>query len=117
MKVEIKRKIAMAHTIDNYKAKVLNNVKVPLAMRVHVFRATVALVLNYNLGTWPPLSNGEMQTWTSGVMRLYKRLLLRHYTAEEQFHMAEDRLLTLLQLPQLEELLHVARLRQFLPCA
>eukprot|EP00434_Breviolum_minutum_P021839 symbB.v1.2.019273.t1/scaffold1509.1/size114668/8 len=107
----------MAHTtIDNYKAKVLNNVKVPLDMRVHVFKATAALVLSYGLGTWPPLSKGEMQTWTSGVLRLYKRLLLRHFTADEQFHMTEDRLLTILQLPHPEELLHVARLRQLTMC-
>ena len=82
MKVEIKRKLAMAHTtIDNYKAKVLNNVKVPLAMRVHVYMHWYS---GYGLGTWPPLSKGELQTWTSGVLRLYKRLLLRHFTADEQ---------------------------------
>lgn len=117
MRAEIKRKLALANsTLDNYKSKVLNNAKVPLAMRVQVFKATVAAVLNYNLGTWPTLTNAEHKLWISGVLRLYRRLLLRHYTSDEQFHMEDGRLLRLLQLPHPQVLLHVARLRQFAMC-
>jgi len=97
MRAEIKRKLALANsTLDNYKSKVLNNAKVPLGMRVHVFKATVMAVLNYGLGTWPTLANAEHKTWTAGVFRLYRRLLLRHYTSDEQFHMDDGRLLRLL---------------------
>ena len=57
MKVEIRRKLAVANaTLDNYSAKVLNNHKVSIPMRVHVYKATVALALGYNLGTWPELN-------------------------------------------------------------
>ena len=117
IKPEIKRKLAVANaTLDNYKAKVLHNPKVSLEMRVHIFRATVAMALNYNLGTWPPLSFGENRLWCGGVLRLYKRLLVKHYTQEEQFHMTEGRLLSLLQLPHPTEILHTARLRHFAMC-
>ena len=117
IKPEIRRKLAVANaTLDNYKAKVLHNPKVSLAMRVHIFKATVAMALNYNLGTWPPLTSGELRIWNGGVLRLYKRLLVKHYTKEEQFHMTEGRLLSLLQLPHPEELLHTARLRHFAMC-
>ena len=117
MKVEIRRKLAVANsTLDNYRAKVLNNAKVSLNMRVHIYKATVALALGYNLGTWPNLNKGELQMWTGGVMRLYRRLLLRHYSAEEQFHMTEGRLLAILQLPHPQDLLHAARLRHFAMC-
>ncbi len=117
MKVEIRRKLAVANaTLDNYRAKILNNGKISLAMRVHIYKATVALALSYNLGTWPQLKKGELQLWTGGAMRLYRRLLLRHYSVEEQFHMTEGRLLAVLQLPHPQDLLHVARLRQFAMC-
>lgn len=117
MRSEIRRKLAMANTtLDNYRSKVLHNPQVPLTMRVHIFRATVAMVLDYNLGTWPSLSQGDQTLWRGGVMRLYRRLLARHYSKEEQFHMPEDRLLSILQLPHPDELLHAARLRQFAMC-
>lgn len=117
MRTEIKRKLAMANTtLDNYRSKVLHNPQVSLAMRVHVFKATVAMVLDYNLGTWPSLSQGDQMLWRGGVMRLYRRLLAKHYSKDEQFHMHEDRLLSILQLPHPDELLCVARLRHFAMC-
>ena len=118
MRLEIRRKLAVANsTLDNYRTKVLNNPKISLTVRVQVYKATVALALGYNLGTWPHLNKQEMKMWTGGVFRLYKRLILRIFTKEEQFHMREDRLLALLQLPHPEELLHTARLRHFAMCA
>ena len=117
MRPEIRRKLALAAaTLDNYKSKVLHNPQIPLEMRTHVFKATVAMVLNYNLGTWPSLRKGEQQLWCGGVFRLYRRLLAKHYSKDEQFHMTEDRLLSVLRLPHPEELLHAARLRQFSMC-
>ncbi len=74
------------------------------------------MVLNYNLGTWPSLTQSERRLWCGGVLRLYRRLLVRHFTKEDQFHMTEDRVLTVLQLPHPDELLHAARLSQFAMC-
>lgn len=118
MRSEIRRKLAVANaTLDNYSAKVLNNRHVSIQMRVHIYRATVGLALTYNIGTWPSLTKGDSRLWSGGVFRLYRRLLLRHFTKDEQFHMTEGRLLSLLKLPHPEELLHFHRLSHYALCA
>lgn len=71
------------------------------------------MALTYNIGTWPQMTGGEEQLWTSGVLRLYKTVFHRLYPSERQFHMTNDEVLSLTGLPSPDFLLKFHRVTQF----
>ena len=86
----------------------------PIQMRVHIYKATVSLALTYNIGTWPSLTKGDARSWSGGVFRLYRRLLLRHFSEGRAVpHDWKDAFF----LPHPEELLHFHRLSHYALCA
>ena len=111
---EIKRRIAMTLTsITTHKTKIFANPQVDLARRVSIFRATAFLTLTYNIGTWLQLTQAEHHAWGSGVMKVYRKLLSKLFSSEQQFQFDDGRILAMTGLPHPDDLLHYERLRHF----
>ena len=111
---EIKRRIAMTLTsITTHKTKIFANPQVDLARRVSIFRATAFLTLTYNMGTWLQLTQAEHHAWGSGVMKVYRKLLSKLFSSEQQFQFDDGRILAMTGLPHPDDLLHYERLRHF----
>ena len=82
---------------------------IPLARRVAIFRSHVLAALVPGLGTLPLFNGREWQTFSGGVMSLYRQLLcLRH---EGGFRCTEAQMLSKVGLPSPESLLQSERLR------
>ena len=111
---EIKRRIAMTLTsLTTHKTKIFANPRVDLARRVSIFRATAFLTMTYNIGTWLQLTQSEQQAWCSGVMKVYRKLLSKLFSSDQQFHFDDGRVLAMTGLPHPDDLLHYERLRHF----
>ena len=114
LKHEIRRRLAMAHdALKPYRSKIFSNPRISVAKRVRLLQSTALAALTYNSGTWPRLNASEQQLWTNGVMRLYKTVFSRVFSAEQQFHMTSDQILALTGLPSPEFLLAFQRVLQF----
>lgn len=114
LKHEIGRRLAMAHdALKQYRSKIFSNPRISVDKRVRLLQSTALAALTYNSGTWPRLTGSEQQLWTNGVMRLYKTVFGRVFSAEQQFHMTSEQILALTGLPSPDFLLAFQRVLQF----
>lgn len=114
LKHEIGRRLAMAHdALKQYRSKIFSNPRISVDKRVRLLQSTALAALTYNSGTWPRLTGSEQQLWTNGVMRLYKTVFGRVFSAEQQFHMTSEQILALAGLPSPDFLLAFQRVLQF----
>ena len=82
---------------------------IPLRRRSALFRAHVLASVTPGMGTWPLLNQQEWQTFSGGIISLYRQLLCLR--AEGGFHCSEAQILSRVGLPAPESLLHAERLR------
>ena len=69
--------------------------------------------MTYNIGTWLQLTQAEQHAWCSGVMKVYRKLLSKLFSSNQQFSFDDGRVLAMTGLPHPEDLLHYERLRHF----
>ena len=111
---EIKRRIAMTlSAMQAHRSKVFANPNVDLIRRVSIFRTTAMMTLTYNIGIWLRLTDTEQKAWTTGVMKVYRKLLIKLYPASMQFSFEDGQILAMTGLPHPTDLLHQERLRHF----
>ena len=111
---EIKRRIAMTlSAMQAHRSKVFANPNVDLTRRVSIFRTTAMMTLTYNIGTWLHLTDSEQKAWSTGVMKVYRKLLLKLFPASMQFSFEDGQILAMTGLPHPTDLLHQERLRHF----
>ena len=100
-------------SLTTHKTKIFANPRVDLARRVSIFRATAFLTMTYNIGTWLQLTQSEQHAWCSGVMKVYRKLLSKLFSSDQQFTFDDGRVLAMTGLPHPDDLLHYERLRHF----
>ena len=111
---EIKRRIAMTlSAMQAHRSKVFANPNVDLTRRVSIFRTTAMMTLTYNIGTWLQLTDTEQKAWNSGVLKVYRKLLMKLFPASVQFSFEDGHVLAMTGLPHPHDLLHQERLRHF----
>ncbi len=111
---EIKRRIAMTlSAMHAHRSKVFANPNVDLTRRVSIFRTTVMMTLTYNIGIWLRLTDTEKKAWTTGVMKVYRKLLSKLFPASVQYTFEDGQVLAMTGLPHPTDLLHQERLRHF----
>lgn len=110
--VEIKARLGQSSLIyRKHRKQVFQNRKLPLQRRILLFNTMVLSVLQYNLGTWYGLSSAEFKFLRSRLYSMYRGLCRAEIREEELRFWNEDRVLNYLQLPDVQTLLHGARLR------
>ena len=108
---EIRRRLGEAFAAGRpLRKQVFGNPRLPLHVRVTLFRSLVLSRLLHNCGAWPALGKGEARAWQGGVLRLYK-LLLTGAAGAHDAHTAAPEICTGAQLPSPAQLLHFERMR------
>lgn len=111
---EIKRRIAMTlASLAAHRTKIFANVNIDLPRRVSIFRSTAFATLTNNIGTWLQLTESEQKAWRTGVMKVYRKLLIKLFHHSYLFSLDDGHVLALTGLPHPDDLLHVERLRHF----
>ena len=82
-----------------------------------LFESLILSVLLHGAGTWDALSPKEHAVLESALHGMAFYMLRPEMTYEEALHLGGERVISLLGLPSLSTLLHVARLRHLLSCA
>ena len=108
---EIRRRLGEAFAAGRpLRKQVFGNPRLPLHVRVTLFRSLVLSRLLHNCGAWPVLQKGEARAWQGGVLRLYK-LLLTGKAGTHDAHNTAQGICTGATLPSPAQLLHLERLR------
>ena len=84
--------------------------------KVTIFESLVLSVLLYGAGTWNDLSVAERKCLESAYHRMAFGMMKPRYSADEARHLGASRALSLLGLPSMCTLLHLARLRHLQSC-
>ena len=108
---EIRRRLGEAFAAGQpLRKQVFGNPRLPLHVRITLFRSLVLSRLLHNCGAWPVLQKGEARAWQGGVLRLYKLLLTGAAGIHDAHNVAQE-ICTGVQLPSPAQLLHIERLR------
>ena len=111
---ELRRRLALACSAFNqHRRAVYQQVKIPLHLRVRIFEACVHSVAFYNAATWTAPTAAEWKTFQGGLLRLYKRLLIKDVPHEVLQHWSMDHVCGHLGILPPAEHLRIYRLRYF----
>ena len=114
---ELKRRAALAWKACNSRKRlVFGSPRVACKDKVVLFESLVLSVLLYGAGTWDQLSGKDEAILTNAYHGMCFHMLRPRYSYEEALHLGGARTIALLELPTLQTLLHVARLRHLLSC-
>ena len=108
MKMEVRRRIAIAHqTFLQHRRLLFQNLAIPLSKRVELFRCLVLSKFLYATDSWVLHDQKTKDFVHAAIMRLYKRLLKLPADAK----VTDEWVLVHAGLPSPEVLLRVSRLR------
>ena len=111
---EVRHRVAQGMAAYNtYRTKVYNNPQVPVATRMVVLRSTSLSAIHYNAATWTDYTNKAIQSWHSGHLSLYRRVLHGTMPFEQIRHLRDEEVLQLVHEPSPREQLSLLRLRWF----
>ena len=78
--LEIRTKIAMAHTvITKYRTQIFACGRLSILRKVQLFRSLVMSIVLYNVGAWHVLTKREFACFSRGVYGLYHRVARLHF--------------------------------------
>ena len=114
---ELKRRAALAwKAFNSRKRLVFGSPSVSCKDKVVLFESLVLSVLLYGAGTWDQLSDRETAILANAYHGMCFHMLRPRHSYEEAMHLGGARTIALLELPTMQTLLHVARLRHLLSC-
>ena len=112
---ELKNRVALAwKAFNTRKRQIFGSPGVCRKDKVVLFESLVLSILLYGAGSWDQLSPREESILTSAYHGMCFYMLRPAFTFEEALHLGGPRVLALLELPSIQTLLHVARLRHLL---
>ena len=91
------------------KKKIYCNRLIALEKRALLFRGKVLACALHGAGAWPVVKCSTFRRWRSGILGMYRQLLL--ITPEESQHWTTSQIVSAVGLPRPEVLLHTERVR------
>ncbi|OLQ03718.1 hypothetical protein AK812_SmicGene13326 [Symbiodinium microadriaticum] len=114
---EVRHRVALAWaTYTKRRKTIFASSFVTWQDKVTIFESLVLSVLLYGAGTWNDLSVAERKCLESAYHRMAFGMMKPRYSADEARHLGASRALSLLGLPSMCTLLHLARLRHLQSC-
>ena len=111
---EMRTRMARARqAFKQYRTRVFQSPHVSLERRCALFLPLISSIFQFALGTW---SRYNQRTWLSiqqQLVNLYKALLAGLFPRDQIQQMSQEEVISRTQLPALDTLLHVNRLRHF----
>ena len=109
---EIRIRVAQARAAyAKHRKHVYQNSKIKLTIRVRLLQTMVLSILNYNMGTWRPLSTKEWTIYEGAIMYFYRGLLRATHRHDDLLTWPNEKILATLEVPSAWDLLTTARLR------
>ncbi len=109
---EIKARMGQAAmAYRTHRRQVFQNARLPLSRRIFLFQTMVLSILQYNMGTWYGLTNTEHKYLRSKLYGMYRGLCRAQIPDPELRLWNDAKVLSYLALPDVQTLLHGARLR------
>ena len=109
---EIRVRIAQTKAAyAKHRQRIYQNPQIAQPIRLRLLNTMVLSILNYNMGTWRPLTPKEWTMYEGAVMFLYRGLLRATHPHEELLTWPHEKVLAALEAPSAWDLLALARLR------
>ena len=109
---EIRVRIAQAKAAyAKHRKQIYQNGMIKQSIRVRLLQSMVLSILNYNMGTWRPLTTKEWQIYEGAIMFFYRGVLRATHRHEDLQRWPHEKVLAELQVPSAWDLLAAARLR------
>ena len=100
-------------TYNKYKRSLFQSKSISLERRAALLLPLVLSILQYGMGTWANYSNCVIKRASQRLIAIYKGLLRPNFSHEQILVMSHEEVLARVQLPSLEVMVHVNRLRHF----
>ncbi|CAE7762327.1 unnamed protein product [Symbiodinium sp. CCMP2456] len=114
---ELKHRVGLAwKSFNARRKKIFGAPGIARRDKVLLYESLILTVLLYGAGTWDTLQGPELAILETAYHGMACYMLRPAFTYEQAMHMSRSRVLSLLGLPSIPVLLHVARLRHLLPC-
>ena len=109
---EIKARLGQAlAAYRQHRRTVFQNPRITLTRRLFLFQTMILSILQYNIGTWYELSRAEHKYLRSKLYGMYRGLCRAQIPDPELRFWNDERVLSYLKMPDVDTLLHGARLR------
>ena len=109
---EVRARVAQARAaFAKYRKPIFQNTEVNLQIRLRLLNSLVISVLQYNIGTWGPLSTPLWQHFEGAVLGFYRALLRPTVGKDPLQEWSNDRVVSFLKAARPIDLLQAARLR------
>ena len=114
---EVRHRIALAHeAFQKHRRRIFAAPGISLSAKVTLYHSLVAPVLLHGAGTWIAIEASAESALSHAHTLMAAKMLRPHFSFEEGLRLGPGRILAHVGLPSISVLLHVARLRQLLPC-
>lgn len=108
---EIRIRSGMMRTAYNlYSRKVFRNPCLELRKRGQLLESMVFSILRWNLGGWYELDDGTYKKYRASILNLIRRTCMVPHGPEQVWKWSDDKVLSLMQIPDPQDMLHLARL-------
>ncbi|CAE7260050.1 unnamed protein product [Symbiodinium sp. CCMP2592] len=114
---EARHRVSLAHeAFQKHKTKVFQSPAVPFESKTSLYESLVLSTMLHGAGTWVNVDTATIRALSSAHTLMAAKMLRPRFSFEEALHQGPARILAIMGLPSIHTLLHVARLRQLLPC-
>ena len=108
---EIRIRSGMMRTAYNlYSRKVFRNPHLELKKRGQLLESMVFSILRWNLGGWYELDDGTYKKYRASILNLVRRTCMVPHGPEQVWKWSDDKVLSLMQIPDPQDMLHLARM-------
>ena len=98
---------------NKYRNKLFQSSQIKLDTRVQLMEPFVLAIVQFGMGTWTSFRECDIRSANGRLMNMYRGLLRPNFPRDVLMCMSHDEIITRVQLPTLDILIHINRLRHF----
>lgn len=103
----------MRSAYNKFSKKVFKNPNLTLHQRGQLLESMIFSILRWNLGAWYELDDASYSKYRTSILSLARRTCMTPHGAEQVWKWQDDRILAMVNLPDPQESLHLARMSFF----